>query len=668
MATEPIAAKPQANGGPDLPAAGGSGPGAHQAQMNGPAAGAAAPGGAAGAASGVADDQLAVELHAIMARCGGVTDVRHAGRLAALVEGEDRLGGRLTLLEVVRQSSQEVLRLFVQGSGLRTLESWVVQYRDEGKHSAVVKVMECLKRLPVDLSALRGSSIGQTVGKLRKHAQAEVRTAASALVDQWKSVVDRSVGKGDARQGLRSKSDGSGNEGPNKRAKKAEPSSAPAAAAAGGSATSGAAGSGAGTNSNSTTSKLAVMDDDLFVASPPAGAAPHGGGPHGPAGQHRPMGLTSFISNVKKVHAVKLENVVPGRPGAAAASQSGAAGVDGAADALPSPTGAGPLSPTSSGDAAAAADGSTSGSGDAGGASGSGPESPKPGADGVPASEGGAAGSAPSVPKPVSLPRLGTLAGPSTPTVRLGSLRDGSLPTTSIARLGAAAGSGGRAGTAASLPAAVAPGGPQSAHARAMAARARAPSPEPAPRKEKRKTVSWAVDDALASFRLFKKDDPPQLASADAVLTAEDEAGVGPGGVQHQPPGFQSAARREHASEREALFAQHQQEEQERQMEMERWNAMRPTVPWVEPPELFMGNVQPQQLPALGDESTEREVQALARQRTPRAMYRSPQHVPPSPAEPPPEPEPDMHHRPVLIPLNVPSQAPGMGGPPGGAR
>ncbi|GIL60344.1 hypothetical protein Vafri_14963 [Volvox africanus] len=675
----------------------------------------------AGSGGGVAVmDTLAKELGPIMARCGGVSDTRHAVRLAALVEGEERLGGRLTLLTVIQQSAQEVLRLFVQGTGLRSLERWVIQFRDEGRHPALVKVIGCLKMLPIDLTALKGSSIGQTVGKLRKHANQGVRSAAAELVEQWKGVVDRSVGKGEARHTVKSKADSSSQDGPNKRPRKLvdQSGAATAAAAAAGGAGpsskvySGTGGDGVPMPTTTATSKLAVMDDDLFVSESSGGPVSGGSSLH-PTGQHRPLGLTSFITGPKKVHSVKLENVVPSRAGslggphggssAVCAAGSGAARTLGAVDAasedgsgaLPSPTSprgdtSGALPEAANGDAAASNPGSPKHGGDgtsASGNSGNGTPSllPLSGGDGTSSTASlAASGGGSAAPKTMTLPRLGTLAGPSNPTVRLGSLRDGSLPTSGIARLGAAAGIGsgsvsGRTGTAASLPAAVAPGGPQSAHARAMAARARAPSPEPAPRKEKKKTVSWAGDEALASYRLFKRDDPPQAASSDAILTAEDEAaavagdasavpgsGGGVGGLL-PPPGFQSAARREHASERMALIAQHQQEEQERQQELERWAAMRPTVPWVEPPELYLGAVSPQQMPALGEDSTEREVQARLRQHTPRIMYYSPSHVPASPSEPPPEPEPDFY-RVRIIPLNVPSgpQLPMGGSGPGG--
>ncbi|EFJ45194.1 hypothetical protein VOLCADRAFT_118487 [Volvox carteri f. nagariensis] len=669
-AAEPSRSPPDAGGG-----SGGTAPYAALAQQpstTAPKSGCGGPSASAPEAGSTAVmDTLAKELGPIMARCGGVSDTRHAGRLAALVEGEERLGGRLTLLTVVQQSTQDVLRLFVQGTGLRSLERWVIQFRDEGRHPALVKVISCLKMLPIDLIALKGSSIGQTVGKLRKHTNQAVRAAAAELVDQWKSVVDRSVGKGEARQGGKSKADGFAQEGPNKRPRKQADQSGATAAAAAGPGSSGkqqpsGPGSDGAATSNSTaasSSKLAVMDDDLFVSAAAAGGSGSGGSSSHPPGQHRSLGLTSFITGAKKVgrgwcgvsagreaqlgvlaaegkwksshdgsrevHAMKLENVVPSRLGSMGAAQSTAtaagaaapAGMSGTSEAAAEDGSGAPHSPTSP-----RGDGAAAGLEAAGVDGAPGPGSPKPGGDGaaapggsstpslVPlaggegpsATAGPAAGAGSAVPKAMTLPRLGTLAGPSNPT---------------------------------------------SAHARAMAARARAPSPEPAPRREKKKTVSWAGDDGLASYRLFKKDDPPQAAKSDAVLTAEDEAAATAG---EGAAGFQSAARREHASERMALIAQHQQEEQERQQELERWAAMRPTVPWVEPPELYLGAVLPQQLPALGEDSTEREVQVRLRQHTPRVVYYSPSQIPPSPAEPPPEPEPDLY-RVRHIPLNVPS-------------
>lgn len=59
------------------------------------------------------------------------------------------------------------------------------------------------------------------------------------------------------------------------------------------------------------------------------------------------------------------------------------------------------------------------------------------------------------------------------------------------------------------------------------------------------------------------------------------------------------------------------------------------------------------QMPARGEESTERDAQALRRSRVPKAVYPTPAHVPASPAEAPPEPDYDPRLVKV-IPLVIP--------------
>lgn len=73
-------------------------------------------------ASLVVQDVLGKELTQIISPTGGVSNAAYASRLGALVDGEGRLGGRLTLLTVLQQSSQEVLRTLVQVRACRCLE------------------------------------------------------------------------------------------------------------------------------------------------------------------------------------------------------------------------------------------------------------------------------------------------------------------------------------------------------------------------------------------------------------------------------------------------------------------------------------------------------------------------------------------------------------------
>lgn len=133
---------------------------------------------------------LSSELSIIMNRTGGISEAAHVPRLARLLQLETRLGGRFTLLAVLQQSTQPCLHKLVSGGILSILEGWVIEARDAQKSAAAVKIIECLAVLPVDLETLRKSSIGQTIGKLRKHESSELKAAAGKLVERWKKVVD----------------------------------------------------------------------------------------------------------------------------------------------------------------------------------------------------------------------------------------------------------------------------------------------------------------------------------------------------------------------------------------------------------------------------------------------------------------------------------------------
>lgn len=141
---------------------------------------------------------LSSELSIILSRTGGISELSHVPRLAQLLKLETRLGGRFTLLAVLHQSSQSCLHRLVSGGALATLEGWVIEARDAQKPGAAVKIIECLAILPVDLETLRKSSIGQTIGKLRKHESSDLKAAAAKLVERWKKVVDSTAATGPA--------------------------------------------------------------------------------------------------------------------------------------------------------------------------------------------------------------------------------------------------------------------------------------------------------------------------------------------------------------------------------------------------------------------------------------------------------------------------------------
>lgn len=195
-------------------------------------------------------------------------------------------------------------------------------------------------------------------------------------------------------------------------------------------------------------------------------------------------------------------------------------------------------------------------------------------------------------------------------------------------------GSGGLLGTPLSSLGTVA----STAKERAAAAARRVPSPEPQPRKAKKKRVVWLAEEALVGVRWFRKDDPPAAAQKDVDLTRAPAAPPVAAAREASPPGFESAAKKEHLSEAEALRRHRQEEDEERSEMVQRLARMQPTIAWMSPvtndataPAEVASMAAP---PAAGEESTEAAAAAARRQQVPAALYASLADIPDTPAEP----------------------------------
>lgn len=86
------------------------------------------------------------------------------------------------------------------------MENWVTEFKEAGRVTAIIDVIGCLKIMPIDLAVLKASSIGQTIGKLRKHTDTRLKQEASTLVESWKRIVDASIAKGEAVTAAKKKS------------------------------------------------------------------------------------------------------------------------------------------------------------------------------------------------------------------------------------------------------------------------------------------------------------------------------------------------------------------------------------------------------------------------------------------------------------------------------
>jgi len=550
---------------------------------------------------GTADEASLDELlRPLLSHAGGVDDPGKVGEFVGLLEREMTLKGRILLLTIIEfTTSAESLKAFVDNAGLMVLNTWLAEARERavakakergGEDAAkniwsfVKKILGVLRKLPADVNMLVQTKIGKSVRSVAKAtlATAEVRQSAKDLVLQWKRMYITSAANktADARPA----------------SPREKPPSAKRAAGVG------AADSDA--NTGSTAPLLVAADDDSLFQSRKS-LAPR---------------AKPFYPPRRKVQRL---SEVPRSETPAAPGQDDGPPRTGAEDAEA------PVSPDR--------EGSDQGE----------PETPA--GDGAPAGGTGQAEQgdshenapeAPSVAAPEDL--QGGSGGPEERTAMdvdaagaVSGEQAGEPVPAAASKDALPADEGGaqerpkslsiKIGTQRITPAGLHVGF-RSAAQRAAEAAARIPDYDPPPReKPKAKAVKWAEEMSMVTVRLFRKEDPPAAVreeSGNDNITASENT---------HTPGFESAAKQEHNSERRAM-----------QLMKEHGEDLIDTLAeevhpeWRTPPRVLFSGDQASVTVASGEDSLEAAAQMVRERNTPAASFPGGASAAWSPAEPPP--------------------------------
>lgn len=150
-------------------------------------------------------------------------------------------------------------------------------------------------------------------------------------------------------------------------------------------------------------------------------------------------------------------------------------------------------------------------------------------------------------------------------------------------------------------------------------------------RKQGTRRITWASEDELVTVRLFLKNQPPCKASHDATL---DDISNKEEMKPENHENFEKAAKEQHHSEAQALKDFKAQEEIDRKVIEQRMLAMRPAVPWRDPPFIPKNIFEEFGMAARGEESTEK-VTRQAQTKGADAKVFTIESAPPSAEEPP---------------------------------
>lgn len=130
-------------------------------------------------------------------------------------KGTDLTSWRTMLVEVIANTNRDdCLNQFVQIGGLLIMDGWL-QVAHKGKNNEggspkegdtaddelLLMLLHAFNKLPVDLNALKKSSVGKSVNLLRSHKHSEIKKRAKYLVDTWKKRVAAELNNSDTISG-----------------------------------------------------------------------------------------------------------------------------------------------------------------------------------------------------------------------------------------------------------------------------------------------------------------------------------------------------------------------------------------------------------------------------------------------------------------------------------
>lgn len=162
-----------------------------------------------------------VEIANIIDKYGGLENSAGVEHLIHLMQdhvddsakkGTDLISWRTLLVEVIANTNKDdCLNQFVQLGGLLIMDEWL-QAAHKGKNGGggspkggdpiddelLLMLLHAFNKLPVDLNALKKSSVGKSVNLLRNHRNFEIKRRAKYLVDTWKKRVSAELKDNDA--------------------------------------------------------------------------------------------------------------------------------------------------------------------------------------------------------------------------------------------------------------------------------------------------------------------------------------------------------------------------------------------------------------------------------------------------------------------------------------
>ncbi|RUS21053.1 hypothetical protein BC937DRAFT_93762 [Endogone sp. FLAS-F59071] len=138
-------------------------------------------------------NENANELSTLVGPTGGIPSPTSLKHLVQIMRNETRLVNRSVMLTLIMNTNDtNMLKSFVNSKGLAILRAWLVETAKSDNAALLVKLLETLKHLPIDLEALKTTGLGRVVKSMTKNSEkTEVKQLINELMQQWKQLIER---------------------------------------------------------------------------------------------------------------------------------------------------------------------------------------------------------------------------------------------------------------------------------------------------------------------------------------------------------------------------------------------------------------------------------------------------------------------------------------------
>lgn len=132
---------------------------------------------------------------------GGIRNIEEVPRLSSLMKKySKKLVSRCIYLNVLMNTKEEVMKMFLEQDGWDTINNWLNMAKDANNHPFLLEILKLLERCPVTIDRLKQNNTAKLIKGMTKEGHEDVVAGAKKLVNLWTSLIQTQNGEAEKKK------------------------------------------------------------------------------------------------------------------------------------------------------------------------------------------------------------------------------------------------------------------------------------------------------------------------------------------------------------------------------------------------------------------------------------------------------------------------------------